>query len=392
MERKGRWPVNQQEHPFADLPAALVDEVISQATAAGESVLNELHRTRADRERLRDALMKNDLVIHDSQLGYPPLPTTCATDGSYAIDRLLTIDLAAAAAVAMEGLSPPTETRHWAEPRHSTFVVVEPHHAETATVLRAVMLGKELLLAVKAPHDLVMLDGTLTLPIIYFNQALNLAPRAPGLQCSKEFLNNAADYLEAYASILSAERSDQQYISLSKYSTRREVGRRVGWDEGYDDRGLLTLLLQPGELTRPLPLEQPDQPWHLNIDRLSPALRERVEPTTAKIVERLSTVHVFYYRPHPWLPALRVEAAAAVTTNMHRLAVVVQGLKHQCATPSILEPFPAYLADRMVKAVARALPSFRQVAVQKVAETYEGKIDEVFFSMHGYRTESGGSP
>lgn len=391
MGGKGRGLVSVQEHPFADLPAALVDEVISQATAAGESILQELRRTRAERERLRAALIEKDLIWHESRLGYPPLPTTCATDGSYAIDRLLTIDLAAAAAVAMEGLTPPSETRHWEEPRHSTFVAVEPHHAETATVLRAVMLGEELLLAVRAPHDVVMMDGTLTLPIIYFNQALNLAPETPELKSSQQFLSRAAQFLEAYARILTAERSDQQYIALPKYSTRREVGRQAGWEEGYDDRGLLTLLLQPGELTRPLPLDEPDQPWHLNIDRLPADLREKVETLTSTIVDRLSAVYVFYYRPHAWLPALRVETASAVAANPHRLATVVQGLKHQCATPSMLEPFPVYLADRMVKAVARALPAFRQVAVQRVAETYEGQIDEVFFSMHGYRTEAGGS-
>src|SRR5690606_4076208 len=194
-----------------------------------------LRRTRAEREHLRAALVQQDLIWHESRLGYPPLPTTCATDGSYAIDRLLTIDLAAAAAVATEGLTPPSEERHWEEPHHSTFVAVEPHHAETATVLRAVMLGEELLLAVRAPHDVVMLDGTLTLPIIYFNQALNLAPETPKLQSSKEFLSCAADYLEAYVRMLTADRSDQQYIALPKYSTRREVGRKAGWDEGYDD-------------------------------------------------------------------------------------------------------------------------------------------------------------
>jgi len=32
------------------------------------------------------------------------------------------------------------------------------------------MLGSELQMARTAPHDLVMIDGALTLPIIYFNQ------------------------------------------------------------------------------------------------------------------------------------------------------------------------------------------------------------------------------
>jgi hypothetical protein len=47
------------------------------------------------------------------------------------------------------------------------------------------------------------------------------------------------------------------------------------------------------------------------------------------------------------------------------------------------------MADRMVKSLARSVPTFRQVATQHIAESYDGDIGEVFFGMHGYRTESG---
>jgi hypothetical protein len=256
------------ETPFAELPAALVEEVLEQTSRVGSALLDTFQRVKADRASLRQALAERKFTISDSSLGYPSLPTTCGTDGSYAIERLLTVDLAAAAAVAVEGLTPPSEKRHWERPHHSTFVVAEVHNAETATVLRAVMLGKELLLATCAPHDLVMLDMTLTLPIIYFNQALNQAPEVPGLQCAQEFLAHCHEYLEAYLALLRSERSDKNFVGLPKYSTRREVGRALEWPGEQDDRGLLTLLLQPGELTRPLPLEQPEQDWHLNTGRL----------------------------------------------------------------------------------------------------------------------------
>jgi len=382
--------MTEKSTPFADLPAALVDEMLGEASQAGELLLCALRQARADRAAFRHKLLDLGLVQHESTLGYPPLPTTCATDGSYAIDRLLTADLGAAAAVAVEGLTPPSEKRHWEQPHHATFVAAEVHHEETPTVLRAIMLGRELLLATRAPHDLVMLDGTLTLPIIYFNQALNKAPQAPSLRCSQEFLAHCVEYLEAYRAILRPARSDRQFIGLPKYSTRQEIGRQVGWPGGHDDRGFLTLLFQPGELTKPQQLEQPDQPWHINAGRLPGDLRRLVEELSKEIVEGLEQVHVFYYKPHEWLPALRVEAARDVVLNPHRLAVVVQGLKHQCATASMLEPYPLFLADRMVKALARALPAFRQVATQRIAEQYEGDVGEVFFAMHGYRTESGG--
>lgn len=380
--------------PFADLPAALVEEVLGQTSAVAEDLLASFQQVRADRKALRDQLAKSGLVMSESALGYPPLPTTCATDGSYAIERLLTTDLAAAAAVAVEGLTPPSEQRHWDLPRHKTFVAAEPHLEDTATILRAVMLGEELKLATAAPHDVVMIDGTLTLPIIYFNQALNKAPEATGLRSSAKFLEDCRTYLAAYLSLLRSERSDKHYIALPKYATRREIGTALGWPASYDDRGMLTLLLNAGELTTPLPLEHPRDEdgnitWHLNTGRLPVDARKDAIALADEIISALGAVHVFYYKPHEWLPALRVEVAAGVAANTHRLATVVQGLKHQSATPSMLEPYPIYLADRTVKALARAIPAFRQVTTQHVSERYRGDIGEVFFALHGYRSETG---
>lgn len=385
---------NADETPFADLPAALVEEVLSQTSAVADGLLSSFSKIRSDRESLRKQLAQANLAISESSLGYPPLPTTCAADGSYAIERLLTTDLAAAAAVAVEGLTPPSERRHWVLPHHKTFVAAESHLEDTATVLRAVMLGEELRLATTAPHDLVMIDGTLTLPIIYFNQALNRAPDTPALHCTQEFLSNCLTYLEAYLALLRSERSDKQYVALPKYSTRREVGTELGWDPSYDDRGMLTMLLNPGELTRPRPLEQPRDmqgniTWHLNTGRLPSALKGRASELADEIVSALGAVRIFYYKPQDWLPALRVEVSDGVASNTHRLATVVQGLKHQSATPSMLEPYPIYLADRMAKALARAIPAFRQVTTQRISERYGGDVGEVYFAMHGYRSEAG---
>ena len=381
--------------PFADLPAALVEEVLGQTSTVAHELLGSFSEIRKERESLRSRLTKSGLVISESSLGYPPLPTTCATDGSYAIERLLTTDLAAAAAVAVEGLTPPSEKRHWDLPHHKTFVAAEPHIEDTATILRAVMLGEELRLAANAPHDLVMIDGTLTLPIIYFNQALNKAPETSSrLHCAQEFLGHCLSYLEAYLALLRSERSDKHFAALPKYSTRREIGNEVGWDSTYDDRGMLTVLLNPGELTKPRALEHPRDSegnitWHLNTGRLSASLKSRTSELADGIVSSLGVVHVFYYKPQDWLPALRVEVSESVVSNTHRLATVVQGLKHQSATPLMFEPYPIYLADRTAKALARAIPAFRQVTTQRISEKYAGDIGEVFFAMHGYRSEAG---
>jgi hypothetical protein len=163
----------------------------------------------------------------------------------------------------------------------------------------------------------------------------------------------------------------------------------LAWPGNHDDRGFLTLLLHAGELTRPVGLEQPSQPWHLNSGRLPADVRSRIEPMANEISSQLGQTCVLYYKPHDWLPALRIEAASSVAKNQHRLASVIQGIKHQAATAAMLEPYPLFLADRTVKALARSIPAFRQVTTQRISETYDGDIGEVFFAMHGYRSESG---
>jgi len=375
--------------PFAELPAALVEEILNRTEGIGDNLLQEFNKVRTGRTQWRKELLDSGLIVTESAFGYPPAPTTCAADGSYAIDRLLTCDMVASVAVAVEGLTPPSEDRHWERPHHLTFVQSEPHHADTATILRSVMMGNELKLAVNAPHDLVMFDGSSTLPIIYFNQALTSAPDIPELTCSREFLDHCVEYLDAYLKFLSSSRSDKHFVAVPKYSTRREIGKRLEAQAAQDDRGLLTLLLLPGELTKPITLEQPGQKWHFTTSRLSAELRPKVDSLAKEIVQKLEQVRVFYYKPHDWLPALRLEVSEAISSNSNRMGIVIQGIKLQCATAAMLEPYPLYLADRTVKSLSRALPTFKQVATQRVAEKYSGDVGEVFFALHGYRSEGG---
>jgi hypothetical protein len=168
------------------------------------------------------------------------------------------------------------------------------------------MIGEELRLATSAPHDLVMIDGTLTLPIIYFNQALNKAPDAKELRCSEEFLGHCVEYLRAYLTLLRSERSDKHYAALPKYSTRREIGTALGWPASHDDRGMLD---REGNVT-----------WHLNTGRLPAEIKKQANELADEIVSALLPMHVFYYKPQDWLPALRVEVGASVALNTHRLA------------------------------------------------------------------------
>jgi len=379
--------------PFADLPAGLVEEVLAGATQVGTHLLGDFTRMKQEKAGLRKKLEDVQLIGHESDLPSPHIPTTCAADGSYAVERLLAADLAAVAAVAVEGLTPPSETRHWDVPHHRTFVRAEVHHDGTQTVLRAVMLGGELELAVAAPHDLVLLDMTMALPVIYFNQAFAKANEisrelgADAVACVREFQQHGLDFVEHYRDILKCPRSDKAYAGLPKYATRREVGEKAGWPSHHDDRSLLTMLLRPGEFTQPQPMSDSD--FHLHTPGPHGTAADALKAIADEVVAALKDIKVVYYRPHAFIPALRVEVGSAVADNPHRLAMVLRGLKEQSVVASMLEPYPLYMADRMAESLAGAIPAFRQVATQRISAEYDGDIGEVFFAMHGYRSEGG---
>ncbi|WP_353686203.1 DNA double-strand break repair nuclease NurA [Thermodesulfovibrio sp. 3462-1] len=378
-----------EQTPFAELPEALVEEMLSKSESVGEQLYASFKEIQENKAKIRKQLQEQNILKLDTELGYPGIPTTCGVDGSYAVERLLATDFAACAAVAIEGLTPPSEKRYWEKPHHRVFIHPEKHNPDIGTVIRGLMMEMELELAAKAPHDIVFLDGSLTTPLIYMNQAINRVieweNEGNQTEVGKQLIERFKQFLKDYKIILESARTDKLWVGMPKYTTRRELGKNLGWSANYDDRAILTAILSPGEFTSPIPLEEPQQPWHLRI----PINDKEIERLKDEVISAINRIYVMYYRPHNWTPVFRIEMASSIATNNSRIAVLLQGLKYQSGTPGIMEPYPLYIADRMVKHLGSAIPAFRQTATRRMTELHQGDIGEIFFSMHGYRTESG---
>jgi len=376
-----------EQTPFAELPEALVEEMLSKSELVGDDLYDSFKEIQNNKAKMRKQLQEQNILKVDSEVGYPGIPTTCGIDGSYAVEKLLATDFAACAAVAIEGLTPPSEKRHWEKPHHRMFIHPEKHNPDTGTIIRGVMMEMELELAGKAPHDIVFLDGSLTTPLIYMNQAINKITESNNTDTviGKNLSENFKNFLESYKTVMESSRTDKLWVSMPKYTTRRELGKMLNWSSNYDDRAILTTILSPGEFTTPIPLEEPQQPWHLRL----PFKDKELEELKDNVISAINRLYVMYYKPHNWTPVFRIEMASSIATNNSRIAVLLQGLKYQSGTPGILEPYPLYIADRIVKHLGSAIPAFRQVATKRMTELHQGDIGEIFFSMHGYRTESG---
>ncbi len=366
--------------PFTDLPEALVEEMLAKSEEIGISLCNLFENLQKERKGLRKALSDKKILKRDTDIVYPDIPTTCGIDGSYAVEKLLAIDFVACAAVAVEGLIPPVEKRHWERPHHRVFISPEKHNPDSGSIIRGLMMEMEIELAVKAPHDVVFLDGSLSTPLIFLNQAINKIIEIGDTNLSRNIIERFDAFIENYRTILESKRSDKLWVGIPKYTTKRELGEFFNWPKYYDDRAILTSILKPGEFTTPIPVGLPSQPWHLKTPS------GEINKEFDKI---LKSIHVIYYKPHKWTPALRIEVGSSIAKNNARLAILLHGIKYQCGTPGIFEPYPLYMADKMVKHLGKALPAFRQNATKNMAERYKGDIGEVFFNMHGYRTETG---
>jgi hypothetical protein len=374
-----------QNNPFSLLPEALVEEMLTKSQQVGKALLSNVQEVNSKKDTYRKGLSNSGLLKHISELPHVTPPTTVGVDGAQIVDRLLATDLVACAAVAIEGLTPPAETRYWDKPCHKVYIHPQPHHNDTSAVIRGIMWELEIILAASAPHDVVFMDGSITNPFLNLNAALNKINEFPASNLIDELESNFPSFLKAYHAITTSSRTDKLWVGVPKYTSKREVGEKQGWPVNYDDRAILTSLLRPGEYIIPVPYGQPLEPWHINMKQLKTKSDEMVS-MLEEIITKIGDLHVCYFRPHPYTPALRLEVPKSLTTNKYQLSMLVHALSYQCGTPGIIEPYPLFMADRMVKNISTAVPAFRQTATLEMAHGFEADLAEIFFTMHAYRT------
>jgi hypothetical protein len=365
---------------FADLPEALVEEMLSHYKKLGEDMTKSLDEVQNARDQIRGLLKSHSLLNNDATvIRSLANPTTCAVDGGRAIERLMSTDIVAIAGLGVEGLTPPTETRHWERPRHRCFIKTVGHHESTFIVAEAIMFSIELELATKAPHDVVLLDGSLETALIKFNLATSKLSDVPK-ELADMFLERFPDAIRNYLEVLTSPRSDKIYAAVPKYTSRKVIATMIGM-QNYEDRAMLSLVLGNGELVGPINLVQSGE--YVNFVSPNTTFREQGE----QIVSLVRQINVLYYRPSEYFPALRIEVASSIASNPSRLSILLEALKLQCTAPGIMEPYPSYMADRMVKHLRKALPALRQATTQEIASRTSHELGTVFQAMHGYRTE-----
>jgi hypothetical protein len=386
VRSKGTNVSQDNNGPFGELPEALVEEMLSQCNRIGSNLSTSFQKLYDSKTQIRAKLDEKKILHKDTDISaMPSYPTTCAVDGAFAIERMICTDLVAFAAVAMEGLTPPSEKRYWPNPHHLSNIITVPHDDETYSFARSIMMCMELEIAASAPHDVVYIDGSLNTPLVAINQGLNKIGRIDQ-ELENFLLSRIKKAFESYSKIVTCERTDKIFAAIPKYTTKTEISRDILGLNSYEDRGLLTFVLESGDLVGPVPVQNTNEDKNVNLKHVESM---NLDQSLNQIFDGLKELQVLYYRPCSYFPVLRIEIAKAVATNPHRLAILLESLRLQCSSASILEPFPLYLADRMVKHLSTALPAIRRTTTQQMSTEWEDKMGNIYLAMHGYRTSIG---
>lgn len=366
---------------FLEIPASLVEQMLQKTNEIGDMLQSSIHEINRKRHKFRLQLEQIGLLDTDIRFRNIKPLISGGVDGAYAVDRLLGTDLLFAAAVGVEGMNEENGKR--VPPSHDVFVNPEKHNPENMIAARAIMVEMEIQLAANANYDIVYLDGSLTTALIHMYKAINFIETL-NTKSSEKIKEDFKNFLVSYKKILEFHDTEKYFLGIPKYTSRNDIGKNLHWPENYDDRAILTLILDPGEFTRPK-LFTSEEGWHVRL----PYEDEELKILMQQVISGIKNLSVIYYKPHPWCPALRIEMSSAVARDESKLDTILYNVKSQCQTPSIMEPFPLYMADRIAKHMAPAIPAYKQIIMKQMTELADNNEKDIFFMMHSYRTEGG---
>ncbi len=393
-----------------------MEKMLDKTNEVGAIINDSINGIRKNRERFREELKDsinshnendNDSIHKNTDL------STCGVDGAYVVERLLGTDLLFSCALVAEGLfSKSQKDISFAQSsaascsslasadNYEVFVYPEKHDAENSILARAIMLQMEINLAASSPYEVTYMDGSLTTSLIHMYKAVNLIKEGGastadastsldddkiGSYVSNKIKGEFEGFLASSKKILLGDGTGNKFwVGVPKYTSRNDIGKDHNWPAEYDDRAIHTIVLEPGEYTTPV-LFTDDEAWHSNL----PYQSDKMEDLMGDVMDGIRKLHVVYYKPYSWSPAIRIELPSYIAGDKDKLGILIQNLKSQCEIPSILEPYPLYMADRIAKRISPAIPAYKQIITNQLVNSQDQNEGDILFMMHSYRSEAG---
>lgn len=360
---------------YARLPEDLLRDLLSGTEEVLQTVTDLLAPAFDRRAELRAGLEALKLIRRYRAVD----PATVAgIDGGFAVERTAAIDLILSVAVGVEGLSGGTTT--WDSTQYEWWNRVANHEPDAERLARGTMIAQELAILSKAPHTIRILDGSHLTLVIQLNSALSSASESVRSEARKLWTK-----LETAAALATAC-SDTGIVAMPKYDSSRTIAEKLAKHLGIevpgDDKYLMSLLLENGELIEPQPV--PKDPWtslHFTPvgsedEPFAKAFTKAIEPL------RQRKLAFTYFKPDEFSPAFRIELKGMTDDQLDLVCSTIAG---QITGPFVREPYPQYLADVMAKSVGLGLSALQSAVLLGLSNT--GRPEIARFLVHSYRTE-----
>lgn len=361
---------------YARLPEDLLQDLLSGAGDMVAQVAGLLGPALERKEELRRALQELGLI----QTYDPVEPLTVAgIDGGFAVERTAAVDIVLSVAVGVEGLSSTTTT--WDGTQYEWWARAGKHDQDVERLARGTMVAQELAIIAGAPHEIRILDGSHLTLVIQLNSALTAFSRDVRAEARQTW--ERLKTVEA----LAETSTESKIVAMPKYDSSRAICDRLAGHLGMelpgDDKYLLGVLLEPGELLTPQRVAV--DPWaSLHFDareKEDEDLRDALEKSILHLRER--EISFTYFKPDEFSPAFRIELKRQIERG--EIDAVCSTISSQITGPFVREPYPQYLADVMAKSVGLGLGALKTAVQLGLSGLGKPEIAELL--VHSYRTE-----
>jgi hypothetical protein len=113
---------------------------------------------------------------------------------------------------------------------------------------------------------------------------------------ANQIRDNYKNFLISYKKILESKDTKRQWIGIPKYTSRNDIGDLYDWPTDYDDRAILTLILNEGEYTLPKPFALKEN-WHKKLPTIDNGKDNyELEYLMEGVIDEIKRLHVIYYK------------------------------------------------------------------------------------------------
>ena len=328
---------------FGDLPDALINELLVRAEGITEQASLNVDARVAERDKLRERALKLGLISELGDLSELPPKSVVAVDGSVAVVRLASFELAAAAALAVEGIG--WDSNEAQLPYEFEVLITDPV-SYANEVAYGLMFCMEYEVAAKADRDLVMLDGAFSTGMVAISLALRAAAEL------RDDLSEAfkARWFDSVMGLVPKILGSSKIVALPKRTSSNEFVTQTRLFESQEidanGRSTASLILKAGEYSGPFRLET--HGFLLARDNIS-------RKYMSDLSMMYSDIGVVYYKPADWTHAFRIELPSSIASDTDRLHETLEVVLRQTVNPAIMEPYPLYVADRFAKSLGKGV-------------------------------------